>query len=1106
MKVIHLILLAFLVLCSPLLIAQQNNPLADNKAVVISGNARFTVLTSQLIRMEWSDKAEFEDRASLVFINRKLEVPAFKVKDSKNELIITTDKFKLIYKKDGKFTKDNLTITFSINDKKILWFPGLKDDKNLSGTSRTLDGVFTEADVKLEDGLISRNGFALIDDSKRHLFDASDWKWLMPRTDTNCIDWYFFAHGHEYKKALKDYTLVAGKIPLPPRFAFGYWWSRYWDYSDEEFRTLVKDFKTNNIPIDVLIIDMEWHNTWGIGTSKEKRDQFGEPIGWTGYSWNHNLFPDPDRFLKWTEKVDLKTALNLHPASGIAPFEDCYNRFAKAYDFDTTGRPYIPFKIEEKKWAQTYFNEVLQPMEKSGVDFWWLDWQQWLENKGLKGLSNTWWLNYTFFTNMERRGEKRPMLFHRWGGLGNHRYQIGFSGDAASTWETLNYETYFTSTASNVCYGYWSHDIGGHMGNDKDPELYLRWLQFGAYSPILRTHCTKGGATERRFWKYPDHFEMMRQAVNTRYQLEPYIYQHARKAYDDGISICRPMYYEYPETEYAYSFKNQYFFGNDLIVAPIATKADPLTALSEKEIWLPEGEWFEMHSGRILKGNQVIKKKFAMNEVPVYAKAGSIIPMNPPVSNLSKNPDTLIVVFIPGNNNTLLNYYEDDGSTSAYQKEEFCTTNIYKKMPNDSLVTVLIDKTNGSFKGMSLKKAYQLQFPNCMPPKYVIVNSKEYKYNYEGGENTWNYDGKTLSLIINIPLADRDSKFIEISFNSTGLPNNKKSILDGKKEFFSRIEKIAEDFKTESCNMNGPSNPPESFLYAAGLATNITYFPDKILYLLNKYEQNKKMMFSEIVNFSMITDEKLYYWFHFLGMNEDLMPQPLLNYRKESENIATYSIHSDFPNATIHYTTDGNKPDLNSAVYKSAFKVMAPTTVRAITSETSHLNSLISNSTFVYNPVKKCTYSNAVSEKYTGGSDTALFDGKMGNTENFRTRWAGVEKKDFILQCELKKPLLINELDVRFLYKPWSWIMLPDEILVEISADGINYEIAARFKPAVTDKNTAENIQMYTIPFTTLKTCSFLRFTAKTTGKLPKWHDFAGQDAWLFIDEIMLKW
>ncbi len=851
---------------------------------------------------------------------------------------------------------------------------------------------------------------------------------------------------------------------------------------------------------------MEWHNTWGIGTRYEKMDVFGQPVGWTGYTWNRNLFPDPDRFLKFTDKMELKTALNLHPVSGIAPFEDCYNRFAKAYNFDTTGQKHIPFKIEEKKWAQIYFNEVLHPFEKAGIDFWWLDWQQWLENKGVKGLSNTWWLNYTFFTDMERRGEKRPMLFHRWGGMGNHRYQIGFSGDAASNWATLEYETYFTHTASNVLYGYWSHDIGGHMGNDRDPELYLRWLQFGAYSPILRTHCTKGGATERRFWMYPNHFEMMRDAITNRYQLEPYIYQNARKAYDDGISICRPMYYDFPEENNAYTFKNQYFFGDDLIVSPIATKVDALTGLCSKEIWLPKGEWFEMHSGKLFNGNQIIKRNFAMNEVPVYAKAGAIIPMNPPVQNLARIPDTLVLVFIPFHfyDPNELKYYEDDGTTSSYQKGEYCTTYIFKTFINNNHIAIAIDKTIGSYKGMSAKRAYQLQLPNFLPPEKVTVNNVEYIYNYDGGDNTWNYDGKTLSLIINIPLTDRNTQLL-VDISPSKL-NKEVSKLNGKKELFSRIQKIAEDFKTESCNMNGPSNPPESFLYAAGLASSISYYPNKILELINKYEADKNSMLTEIVNFSTITDDKLYYWFHYLDYASEMNPLPSIISERINDNNAIYTLKHTNPSVVIHYTLDGSKPDLSSPVYNAPFKVSTPTTVRAIASQTGRLNSLIANSTFAYNPVKKVTYLNQIGEKYTGGSDTALFDGKMGNTDNFRVTWVGVEKKDFTATFDLKKPLSVNELSVRFLYKPWSWIMLPDDIIVEGSVDGFNYEVAGSLKPVVADKNTPENIITYSIPFKNPKTYSFIRFAAKTSGKLPNWHDFAGQDSWLFIDEIMFKW
>ena len=190
---------------------------------------------------------------------------------------------------------------------------------------------------------------------------------------------------------------------------------------------------------------------------------------------------------------------------------------------------------------------------------------------------------------MERKGKDRPLLYHRWGGLGNHRYQIGFSGDAISNWNTLGFESYFTATASNVCYGYWSHDIGGHLPGPVSGELYTRWVQFGACSPILRTHTTKNAVAERRIWAYPpEYYKAMRDAIMMRYAMIPYIYTAARKAYDTGVSICRPMYYDYPESPEAYDFKEQYMFGDDMIVAPVASEISEDSLFATKKIWLPE--------------------------------------------------------------------------------------------------------------------------------------------------------------------------------------------------------------------------------------------------------------------------------------------------------------------------------------------------------------------------------------------------------------------------------------------------------------------------------------------------------------------------------------
>ena len=315
-------------------------------------------------------------------------------------------------------------------------------------------------------------------------------------------DWYFFGYGHDYRKALGDYVRVAGRIPLPPRFAFGAWWSRYWAYSDQELDELVRGFRENDTPLDVLVIDMDWHISDEQLKAAGETDQSGQRLGWTGYTWNKTALSRPRSFLKNLHAEGLKTTLNLHPASGIQPWEQAYPAMARAMGIDPATKKYVPFDPTDKKWATNYLNLVLHPLEKQGIDFWWLDWQQQPDTKHARR-EPTWWLNYVHFTDQQREG-KRPLLFHRWGGLGNHRYQIGFSGDTISVWDSLAFQPWFTATAANVGYAYWSHDIGGHMPGAVDPELYTRWVQFGAFSPILRTHTTKNPDAERRIWAYPE--------------------------------------------------------------------------------------------------------------------------------------------------------------------------------------------------------------------------------------------------------------------------------------------------------------------------------------------------------------------------------------------------------------------------------------------------------------------------------------------------------------------------------------------------------------------------------------------------------------------------
>jgi len=760
-----------------------DNPVADPKAIVTVGNARFTVLTPQLIRMEWSADGKFEDHASLVFINRRLPVPVIKTTNQSSSGIelwtIKTDALTLTYMPsgDGHFTGGNLSVALMVDGKQVVWHPGLTESENLMGTTRTLDGARgSKTQQPIEPGLVSRAGWALVDDSTRPLFDSTDfrfldgekspWPWAMERPANEApgkyTDWYFFGYGHDYRKALGDYVRVAGRIPLPPRFAFGVWWSRYWAYSDQELDELVRGFRENDTPLDVLVIDMDWHISQEQLKAMGLKDQSGYGLGWTGYTWNKDLFPDPDAFLKKVHEDGLKTTMNLHPASGIQPWEQAYPAMARAMGIDPATKKYVPFDPTDKKWATNYLDLVLHPLEKQGIDFWWLDWQQQPMMTKLPGVNNTWWLNYLHFTDQQREG-KRPLLFHRWGGLGNHRYQIGFSGDTISVWDSLAFQPWFTATAANVGYAYWSHDIGGHMPGAVDPELYTRWVQFGAFSPILRTHTTKNPDAERRIWAYPEPYSsVLRTTYQLREAMEPYLYTEARRTYDTGVAFLRPLYYDWPESGSAYYSKGEYLFGDQMIASPVTTPADKVTGLAEETVWLPGGDWMEWPTGRHFAGPVNVERSFTISQIPVYVKAGAIIPMQPPMLHTSeKAVDPLIVNVWPLDSGKSSSYsiYEDSGVSVEYQKGVFARTPIKAAETADTL-RVEIGPVEGSYPGMLKTRGYEVRLPADWPPVSVTVNGKAVPFAKPGEHGGWTYEGNTLTTVIPVPAQSTAAKVV----------------------------------------------------------------------------------------------------------------------------------------------------------------------------------------------------------------------------------------------------------------------------------------------------------------------------------------------------------
>lgn len=633
----------------PSLIAKTSAKANDNQIKIIN-NVRITYLTSRLIRVE-VDK--FYDDASFTVFNRKFgNAEKFKVTGSANKIFVET--------KDAVFTiKNNKPLCVKIKSSgEVQYF---KKQKNLKGTRRTLDATFGK--VELDDGLITKDGAYLLDDSNSFLLDESGH--FVPRGGGK--DYYCFAYGNDYRQTIKAFLNISGSTPLVPRFALGVWWSRYHAYTDDEYLNLMDRFEKENVPLTVATIDMDWHYV-------DLKKQFGiKENGWTGYSWNKELFKDYKNFLANLQNKNLKVTLNLHPADGIRFFEDMYEDTAKAVGIDPESREPVKFSCKSDDFWNAYFDKVHKPYEKDGVDFWWIDWQQG-KKSDINGLDPLNALNHYHFLDNAENGHL-PLILSRYAGLGSHRYPLGFSGDTAINFKVLDFQPYFTVNAANAAYFWWSHDIGGHYLGYRNDELYLRWIQFGVFSPILRLHSTSNDLLGKEPWKYrQDVCENAKEWLRFRHRLIPYLFTADYICHKNGTALCEPMYYSYPECGDAFNVPNEYRFGDELIVCPITSKLSLKTNMGSVKAYIPKGTFTDIFTLQKYHGPINITLNRELYSIPVLAKKGAVIPLSNDSGNKVDNPENLEFWIFNGNNTYTL--YEDNG------KVDFEEHNVKTKIIN----------------------------------------------------------------------------------------------------------------------------------------------------------------------------------------------------------------------------------------------------------------------------------------------------------------------------------------------------------------------------------------------------------------------------------------
>jgi len=696
---------------------------------VTIGHRRFTCLSPNLVRMEFSPTGEFEDRPSIVAAAAKR--PRSFRKTSKDGAIDILDTgFMTLRTSENDRPMNRLNLEIRWTDPRVLqfWRPGDRDHQNLGGTLRSLDryggpaarldGVHAatmeppdntgtnwpawhqcEVDPVYKElhpdppagfgrgswlrmaaepsnpgqtmhrtwnwyvearkfcpGILSRSGYYFLNDSESAVLDDDGFP--IEREQAGYQDWYFFAYGSDYRQALADWRLLSGPAPLPPRQSLGIMFSRWPAFTAEEIEELHAGFRDHGYPLATLIMDMEWH--------KE---------GWGHWEFNRDLIPDPRQFFKDCHDKGLDVVFNDHPLDvreDDVHFESYVEQAGpdveiRERDYNDKRLKMAKVDITNKQQATAFVDLCHEPIRKLGLDFWWND-----GSRGqMAGTCGQLVANKLFYEEIETRN-RRGMLLARYGGLGSHRYGGFFTGDTGSTWEVLRLQCEFNIRAGHIGINYVSHDIGGFMTNGKpeliDPKIYTRWLQFGVFNTVLRFHCAPN-AGSRRPWDYDEKVDgACRKWLRIRHSLLPYINTANRHCYETGVPAIRGMFLDDPDNLDADRF-DQFCFGEDMVVAPV------LGPESKRDIYLPEGLWWPFEGGGLPQvGGVAITREVPLDDVPVYVRAGRVIPRQDPDGEIHAGHTAALRLDVYPGAGGESSLYEDDGETLKYQRRGFCRT------------------------------------------------------------------------------------------------------------------------------------------------------------------------------------------------------------------------------------------------------------------------------------------------------------------------------------------------------------------------------------------------------------------------------------------------
>ncbi len=682
----------------------KTRAIANKKNIIQGQNYRFTVLTERLIRLEYNDTGHFVDDPTELVLYRDMPDVQFTLKEDTNFIVITTKYFKLTYIKGKSFLggkanpSANLKVDLLNTDR--YWYYGHPEVRNFSvpNPSLAVGGLKGR-------GLYSAEGMASLDDTSSLIFHEDG------TTSYNTelrVDTYLFMYNQDFEEALKDYYQITGFPALIPRYALGNWWSSNNAYNDLELKTLIDNFEHNQIPLSIIVLDKDWHKRI---TENNKHLR-------TGFTFNDKYFANPKAMVDYLHSKNIKIGLSIDPTSGIYNIDTFYKEALKYINADQTGK--IPYNVLDPKFIDVYLKLFIHPLDTLGIDFYWLDLENNIPTNELTLLKH-----YQFY-DMQRDYKRRPLLLSEGETIAPHRYPILYSGKTEVSWNTLRKIPFYNNNTFNNGAPFVAHDVSGYFKGTEDNELYLRSIQLGVFSPILKFGVDKGHYYKREPWRWDiKTHTIAKDYLKLRHKLIPYIYSEAYKYHKFGDQLIKPLYYIKPNYYDDVLYRNEYFFGSSLFIAPIITQKDEVMNRVVHNFYLPNGTWYDYVTGKKFPGNKSYISFFRDEDYPVFAKSGAIIPLsnNKKINDTTPPVDMEINIF-PGQSNSYT-LFEDDGESDLYRKDYYILTQIdYTYMPNN--YSVVIRAVKGKSGIIPEKRNYKIVFRNTKRTEEVsaYINDK----------------------------------------------------------------------------------------------------------------------------------------------------------------------------------------------------------------------------------------------------------------------------------------------------------------------------------------------------------------------------------------------